>query len=336
MAYQFIMFDRNEGVGTVTLNRPDQLNALTPAMLQELSDVFRGMERDPQVRAILITGAGKAFCGGEDFRQRAESSGSFAFLPPTPPTENSPASFGFDRSEQGAINNPRTAPVSQPGPNWPHSSSQENPRTQPLPWPGAEPTSVASNNSGNTDPNFAEAVRMAYNPLIRHMRQIEKPIIAAINGIAAGTGLGLALACDIRYASERARFMEVSIRVGLLPGSGIGYLLPRLIGLSKSLELLLNGDEVSATEAAQLELVSKVLPADQLLEESRQFAARLAKGPTRAIGLTKNLVYRAASLNLDQALELEAQLTDQALQTQDYQEGLQAFIQKRPPQYRGQ
>ncbi len=366
MAYQFIIFDRSEGVGSVTLNRPDQLNSFTPAMLQELTDVFRGMERDPQVRAILITGAGKAFCGGEDFRQRAETE----LAPKTAPAptfastdRSSPAfeafnpNFSFDRSEQGPL------PYNiQPLPGQPDPQPQlvaefqplgsgpqpvENPRTQPVPI--SEPTEsllarpapfarppAAANSNPPVEVSLAEQIRQSYNPLLKQMRQIEKPIIAAVNGVAAGTGFGLALACDIRYASERARFVEVSVRLGLPPSSGTTYFLPRLIGLSRALELAFQGEEIRAEEALRLGLVSRVLTTDQLAEESRKLAVRLAKGPTRAIGMSKSLLYKSANLNLDQALELEARLTEEALQTQDYQEGLRAFVEKRPPGYQGQ
>ena len=182
---------------------------------------------------------------------------------------------------------------------------------------------------------LAEQVRRAYNPLIRQMRNIEKPVIAAVNGIAAGTGLGLALACDIRYASERARFVEVSVRIGLLPGSGTGYFLPRLIGLTKAMEMAFNGDELDAVAAEKYGLVSRVIAPDNLLDETRKLAVRLAKGPTRAIGLTKQMMYRSATMGLEQALDFEAHLVDEAVRSQDYKEGLRAFNERRPPEYKG-
>ncbi|HEX2912854.1 MAG TPA: enoyl-CoA hydratase-related protein [Chloroflexia bacterium] len=375
MAYQFILFDRSEGVGTVTLNRPDYLNAFTPAMLQELLDVFRGMERDPQVRAIVITGAGRAFCGGEDFRQRAESEVSRS-----QPSDNSSPSYTVNSQPsiafEGGVNVPYnpTALPEQPGPT-PQLDAVFSPlnpgpipveTNNPVPF---QPEPVSENNfpapqhvemnsgqsqplfneqfqstpetprpaSGNASPQviLAEQIRRLYNPLIRQIRSIEKPVIAAVNGIAAGTGLGLALACDIRYASERARFVEVSTRVGLVPGGGTGFFLPRLIGLSKTLEMAFNGDELNATEAERLGLISRVYPLESLQEETRKLATRLAKGPTRAIGLTKSMIYRSATLTLEQALDLEANLTEQATRTQDYKEGLQAFLEKRPPNYTG-
>ncbi len=372
MAYQFILFERSDGVGTVTLNRPDQLNALTPVMLQELSDVFRGMERDPQVRAILLTGAGRAFCGGEDFRQRAEAelkepsstplpTPQVSSRPDQPAFESLAINFNdpFADSRSGSNYEPRPLPA-QAGPQ-PQLTGEFNPvnsnpqpveiglsslNFQPQPVENTRPGPVfkPENNSlpsteaeaSAATSSLAEEIRRAYNPLIRQMRSLEKPIIAAVNGVAAGTGLGLALACDIRYAAERARFVEVSVRVGLLPGGGTAFFLPRLIGLSRALEMAFQGEELLAPEAERLGLVSRVLPVDSLVDESRKLAMRLAKGPTRAIGLTKSLLYRSANLNLDQSLDLEAQLLQDATRSQDYKEGLRAFVEKRAPNYRGQ
>ncbi len=359
MPYQFITFERSEGVGTVTLNRPEQLNAFTPIMLQELSDVFKGMERDPLVRAIIITGAGRAFCGGENFRQRAEAELSGA-PPPGPSSEaiapnlamptsdgNGAAPYNPNPIAGGAPLQPRFAaefsPL-MPAPVSPESNPGEvafqpvevtNARTQPVFNPHNQPEIFSGPAVSTGNPSLAEQVRRTYNPLIRQIRNIEKPVIASVNGIAAGTGLGLALACDIRYASSNARFVEVSVRIGLLPGSGTGYFLPRLIGLSKALELAFNGDELTAPEAEKYGLVSRVTAGDSLLDETRKLALRLAKGPTRAIGLTKLMMYRSSSMNLDQALDLEAHLVEEATRSQDYKEGLRAFNEKRPPDYKG-
>lgn len=365
MAYQTILFERSEGVGIVTLNRPDQLNAFTPQMLQELMDVFKGMERDPDVRAILITGAGKAFCGGEDFKSRAEA--EVAIQPPPQPTnlygngpQSAPYANPYSVASAPAIEiAPNYSPLN-PGPPPAYGSGNEevappaydNPfgnsspassGSVPPPPPPANPGIYSVPPSSASQPisvprpaSIADQLRRTYNPLIRQIRKVEKPVIAAINGVAAGTGLGLALACDIRYASDRARFVEVSVRVGLLPGGGNGFFLPRLIGVSKAMELAFSGDELSASEAERLGLISQVVPGEQLVEQARKLAVRLAKGPTRAIGLSKSLIYNSANLNLDQALDLEAQLTEEASRSEDYKEGLRAFLEKRPPKYRGQ
>jgi 2-(1,2-epoxy-1,2-dihydrophenyl)acetyl-CoA isomerase len=325
MAYQQITFERSEGVGTLTLNRPDQLNAFTPQMLAELQDVFKGMVRDPEVRAIVITGAGKAFCAGEDFKNRATADASAnppsTTLNPLDPNNPPPVPY------QPVVANPifGTAPVEVSAPNYTPSFTNQAP---------LQPQAI-SNNTPALTPTFTEQVQRSYNLLIRQIRQIEKPVIAAVNGTAAGLGLGLALACDIRYASDRARFLEVAVRVGLIPGGGNAFFLPRLIGLSKALELAFTGDELGASEAEKMGLVSRVVLADQLDKEVRQLALRLAKGPTRAMGLSKALIYNSVNLNLNQALDFEAQLMDEALRSADYKEGLNAFVQKRPPEYKG-
>ncbi len=340
MAYETILFDRREGIGTVTLNRPDQLNAFTPKMLEELINVFKGMERDPEVRAIIITGAGKAFSGGEDFKSRAEAEAqnepapppSFSYNPtpvaPPPPVATpvySPLNPGpppnRDDAPQGGYQSPSPVPVYAP--------TQAPITPEPFNPASSQPVSLPRT------PSITEQVKRLYNPLIRQIRRTPKPVIAAINGVAAGTGLGLALACDIRYASDRARFIEVSVRVGLMPGGGNGYFLPQLIGFSRAMELAFVGDELGAQEAEEAGLVSKVFPADRLVEETRKFALRLAKGPTRSIGLTKTLMYDSANMNLDHALELEAQLMDEAARSADYKEGLKAFLEKRPPTFKG-
>jgi 2-(1,2-epoxy-1,2-dihydrophenyl)acetyl-CoA isomerase len=354
MAYQYLLFELNDGVGTVTLNRPDQMNALIPAMLQELSDAFKKMASDSQVRAIVLTGAGRAFCSGEDLRQRAEADLKAAPSPSQPSFEAfTPAFSDVPASSGGSGYNPTPIALSNqpaPQPRLVGEFAPLNPQPVPYENPRAKAAPLASEVAGggvlfNPDTSeitsergtlsISEQLRRAYSPLIKHIRQIEKPVIAAVNGVAAGTGLGLALACDIRYASQRARFVEISVRLGLLPGSGTAYFLPRLIGLSKAMELAFNGDQLEATEAEQLGLVSRVLPPEQLLEETHKLAARLAKGPTRAIGLTKNLIYRSATMTLDQSLDLESRLTEEAIRTADYKEGLSAFLEKRPPNYKG-
>lgn len=342
MAYQQILFERSEGVGTVTLNRPDQLNAFTPLMLDELMDVFRGMERDPEVRVIVVTGAGKAFCAGEDFKNRALNE-----IGPQNPVNTS-------GTANGPAANSTYTPVSSSGGNYtPVSAGAYNPYQPATNFspqnPGPAPVEV-SNSSYNPDftsnvpvtpqavsnlPSITEQVQRAYNPLIRQIRHIEKPVIAAINGTAAGFGLGLALACDLRYASDRARFLEVASRVGLMPGGGNGYFLPRILGISRALELTFTSDQISASEAEKLGLVSKVYPADQFSGEVRRFAIHLAKGPTRALGLTKTLMYSSLTMSLAQSLELETQLLEEVARTEDYKEGLTAYLQNRPPEYKG-
>ncbi|MBN9392632.1 MAG: enoyl-CoA hydratase/isomerase family protein [Chloroflexi bacterium] len=323
------------------------------------------------VRAIIITGAGRAFCGGENFRQRAEAELGNSTPPVQTGSQNGPSfeTFTPNFSNPGPSGsggtpytpvsiaggstvqpqfasdntplNPSPVPldINRPGGTPIQPVEITNPRNQPVfsqNQDSPEPVSGSLPSLGSpSGPTLAEQVRRAYNPLIRQMRNIEKPVIAAVNGIAAGTGLGLALACDIRYASERARFVEVSVRIGLLPGSGTGYFLPRLIGLTKAMEMAFNGDELDAVAAEKYGLVSRVIAPDNLLDETRKLAVRLAKGPTRAIGLTKQMMYRSATMGLEQALDFEAHLVDEAVRSQDYKEGLRAFNERRPPEYKG-
>jgi 2-(1,2-epoxy-1,2-dihydrophenyl)acetyl-CoA isomerase len=251
--------DAEAGVATITLNRPDALNSLTVPMKQELLRVLRAAERDGAVRAVILTGAGRAFCAGQDLRERLQ--------------------------------------------------------------PGAAPLGVE--------------LRERYNPIIAAMRSMPKPIVGAINGVAAGAGASLAMACDLRIASEAASFALAFGRVGLVPDSGATWFLPRLVGEAKAAEIALLGDPVPAAEAVRLGLVSKVVPADELATEARAVAARLAAGAPRAIALTKRALATTWARDLDAALEYEAHLQDLAGRTADHAEGMAAFLQKRPPRFSG-
>jgi 2-(1,2-epoxy-1,2-dihydrophenyl)acetyl-CoA isomerase len=252
--------DAAAGVATVTLNRPDALNALTVPMKQALLAAFRRLERDAAVRAVVLTGAGRAFCAGQDLRERLE--------------------------------------------------------------PGAAP--------------LGEEVRERYNPIIRAMRGLPKPIVAAINGVAAGAGASLAMACDIRIASDAASFALAFGRVGLIPDSGATWFLPRLVGATRAAELALLNDPVPAADAARIGLVGRVVPAAELTTEAKAVAARLAAGAPRAIALTKRALNAAWDHDLDAALEYEAHLQDLAGRTKDHQEGMAAFIEKRRPGFTGE
>src|SRR5437899_2672528 len=247
-----LLVDQSEGVLTVTLNRPEVLNAFNEQMLRELHEALRRAERDAAVRCVLLTGAGRGFCSGQDLRDRA---GATAF-------------------------------------------------------------------------SFRESLRNWYNPIIVAIRTIEKPVIAAVNGVAAGAGCSLALACDLRIASDKASFVEVFVNVGLVPDSGSTFFLPRLVGLCKAMELCFTGDKLPAAEALNLGLVNKVVPAEELMPAARDMAQRLAKLPTRAIGLTKRLLLRSFGSDLDAALEAEAFAQQTAALTADHREGVQAFFEK--------
>jgi 2-(1,2-epoxy-1,2-dihydrophenyl)acetyl-CoA isomerase len=254
-----IEIDSDAGVATITLNRPDALNSLTVPMKVELLGAFNRVERDAGVRAVILTGAGRAFCAGQDLRERLQ--------------------------------------------------------------PDAAPLGVE--------------VRERYNPIIRAMRSLPKPIVGAINGVAAGAGASLAMACDIRLAADTAAFALAFGRVGLVPDSGATWFLPRLVGASKAAELALLNEAVSADDAVGLGLVSRVVPAGELAAEARATAARLAAGAPRAIALTKDALNSTWDRDLDTALDYEAHLQDLAGRTKDHQEGMSAFLEKRPPRFTG-
>ena len=183
--------------------------------------------------------------------------------------------------------------------------------------------------------SLGDLLRERYNGIVLRMRTMEKPVIAAINGVAAGAGCNLALAADLRVASERATFIEVFSRVGLIPDSGGTWLLPRLVGMGRALEMMFFADPMDALTAERLGLVNRVVPHDDLMAQTKEWAARLAAGPTRAYGLIKRGVNRALALDLQDALEYEAHLQEIAGRSEDHREGVEAFLAKRPPQYTG-
>jgi 2-(1,2-epoxy-1,2-dihydrophenyl)acetyl-CoA isomerase len=247
-------------VATITLDRPDALNALTVALKEELRAAFDAVRDDPDVRAVVLTGAGRAFCAGQDLRERL-------------------------------------APDALP---------------------------------------LADEIRARYNPLLLAMRRLPKPIVAAVNGIAAGAGASLAFACDIRIAAADASFLLAFGRVGLIPDTGATWLLPRLVGGSKAAELALLADPLSATDAERFGLVARVVPGAELLSEAHAVAERLANGAPRAHALTKDALERSWSVDLDEQIELEAELQGQAGATADHAEGIAAFLERRPPRFTGE
>jgi 2-(1,2-epoxy-1,2-dihydrophenyl)acetyl-CoA isomerase len=258
VSYETIIYQNDNGLATITLNRPQSLNAFVPQMNQEVLDALKAGERDKEVRCFMITGAGRAFCAGQDLKGRtAEQKGS-----------------------------------------------------------------------------LGASLREKYNPMIRQLRQMEKIVIAAVNGVAAGAGCNLALACDLRVASEEAQFIQSFVRVGLAPDSGGSFILPRLVGLSKAMELLLLGDTIDAKEAQRIGLVARVFAAAQFAESARDIGARLAEAP-RGIGLIKRAVNHANLPNLESDLEYEACLQEIAGRSSDYDEGVRAFLEKRTPVFTG-
>src|SRR5262245_10251134 len=258
MAYETILCEKQNGVATITLNRPQSLNAFIPQMNQEVLEAFRDGERDKAVRCFMITGAGRAFCAGQDLKGR------------TP-------------EQKGSL---------------------------------------------------GQSLREKYNPMIRQIRHTEKIVIAAVNGVAAGAGCNLALACDLRVASEEARFIQSFVRVGLAPDSGGSFILTRLVGLSKALELLLLGDTIDAKEAQRIGLVARVFPAAQFATSAKTIAEQIARAP-RGIGLIKRAVNHANLPNVEADLEYEACLQEIAGHSEDYDEGVKAFLEKRLPVFTG-
>ncbi|HLJ93655.1 MAG TPA: enoyl-CoA hydratase-related protein [Gemmataceae bacterium] len=263
--YQTLLVAMAGNVCTVTLNRPDSLNALNETMTAELASLLQGLQQNPQVRCVVLTGAGRAFSSGQDLGDLKKM---------------------YTSSEQRL--------------------------------------------------HLAEELRRRYNPVVWGLRDLEKPVVAAINGVAAGAGLSLALACDLRIASDKASFIEAFVNVGLVPDSASTFFLPRLVGLGKALEMCFTGEKVSAADALAFGLVNKVVPADELAKATQELAARLAQLPTRAIGLMKGLLYRSFGSDLDAQLEAEAQVQEVAGLTADHREGVLAFFEKRPPNFRGQ
>lgn len=259
MDYETILYNLEEGVLTIALNRPDVLNAFNRRMTDELQDAFKKAERDAAVRCIVLTGAGRAFSSGEDLKSR----------------------------------------------------------------------------SAEGESDFGSTLRQRYNPLVLRMRNIEKPVLGSINGVAAGAGCSIALACDMRIASEKARFIEVFVRVGLVPDSGSSFFLPRLVGMGKALEMAFLGDEVGADEALRIGLVNKLVPPEELESATRELALRLAKSPTKAIGLAKRAINRALTMDLEQILEYEVYGQETAGASDDHKEGIAAFLDKRTPNFTG-
>jgi 2-(1,2-epoxy-1,2-dihydrophenyl)acetyl-CoA isomerase len=262
--FQYLLIKQEEGVLTVTLNRPEVLNAFNDSMLHELIAAMDEAAQDETVRCVVLTGAGRAFGSGQDVS-------ALASRPPT----------GAD--ESGAI---------------------------------------------------SEHLKK-YQHVVRTMRNMQKPTVAAIRGVAAGIACNIALACDLRIAADNARFLEAFARIGLVPDGGGGYLLPRLIGLGRALDMALLAEEVSGPEAERIGLVTKCVPLEEFDTAVAALARRLANGPTRTYGLIKELLYQSMEMPLQASFDLEGQLQNAARATEDHKEGVNAFLQKRPAKYTG-
>jgi 2-(1,2-epoxy-1,2-dihydrophenyl)acetyl-CoA isomerase len=255
--YETIRLDAADGVATVTLNRPDSLNALNADMRRELLAAFKSLGRDGSVRAVIVTGEGRGFCSGADLR------------------------------------------------------------------------------GGSDERRFREVLEREYNPLVRAIRDLPKPVIAVVNGVAAGAGVSLALACDLVYAAEDARFIQAFVKIGLVPDSGSTRALVRTLGRHRAAQLIFSGEPLSTADALVGGLVNAVLPTTELMAAARDAAARLAAAPTRAIGYAKRLINAAEDSGLEESLALEAGLQELAGRTHDHAEGLAAFAEKREPRFVG-
>lgn len=258
----FLYEQTDAGVATITLNRPDRLNALTFEVYRELTDTFAALRDEADVRVVVITGAGRAFCSGGDVH---DIIGEL-----------------FSRDMEGLL----------------------------------------------------EFTRLTCE-LVANIRALRKPVIASLNGTTAGAGACIALASDIRIASEEAKIAFLFVKVGLSGADmGAAYLLPRVVGLSKATELLYTGDFISAAEAERIGLYNRVVPGDQLATTTHEFAERLARGPAFALAKTKELLDREAHMNLETALECEAQAQAICMQHPDYREAYEAFVAKRAPNFK--
>lgn len=247
-------------IAYLTLNRPEVFNSFNREMALLLQSELDQCESNPEVRAIVIIGEGKAFCAGQDLKEV-------------------------------------TSPELNPG--------------------------------------FKKILEEHYNPIVSRIRKIEKPIVAAVNGVAAGAGANIALACDVVIASENASFIQAFSKIGLVPDSGGTFFLPRLIGFQKASALMMLGDKISATEAERIGMIYKVVPAENFSQEITNVASILSNMPTKALGMTKRLLNKSMDNSLEDQLQLEGKLQIESAQSEDYAEGVDAFVNKRKPEFKG-
>ena len=261
MAYESILYSVDGGVACLTLNRPDSLNSFTAAMHEEVAEVLGQAAEDAAIRAVVITGAGRGFCAGQDLNDRNVAPG--------------------ERVDLG------------------------------------------------------DSVERFYNPLIRRITTMEKPVICAVNGVAAGAGANIALACDLFFAARSAKFVESFAMLGLIPDSGGTWHLPRLVGMARAKGMAMLMPKISAEQAREWGLIWEVVDDDALMETVMSLAAHLATQPTKGFAFTKQAFAASMTHNLEQQLELEKELMRAAGFTDDYAEGVKAFLEKRKPEYTG-
>jgi 2-(1,2-epoxy-1,2-dihydrophenyl)acetyl-CoA isomerase len=262
MSEPSIQLEIAAGHAVVTLNRPDRLNSFNPEMHQRLRDALDEIARRDDVRAVLLTGAGRAFCSGQDLSERR--------FPP-----------------------------------------------------------------GGGPPDLGASLDAHFNPLVRRLRALPKPVVCAVNGVAAGAGANVALACDIVLAARSASFIQAFCKLGLVPDSGGTHTLPRLVGHARAMGLALLGERIDAEEAARIGLIWKCVDDAALADDARALARHLATQPTRGLAAIKHALQASALNSLDQQLDLERDLQRELGTTEDYREGVTAFLEKRPPRFIG-
>ena len=267
MAYETIIVEKEQNIGTLTLNRPDRFNAWNGQMGEESVDALEDFAGDDNIAVVIVTGAGRAFSAGAD----ANNLDNIA----------------------------------------------ENPTD----------SRIVSNMVKRSPGITMVAVRM---------RSMDKPVLAAVNGIAAGGGFGIAMACDIRIASEKARFSQIFVRRGLVPDTGSTYFMPRIVGTARALELMWTGDIIDAPEAARIGLVNRVVKAEELMNETKELARRIGSGPRIAVQLTKRAIYRGLlETDIQAQVDYELYLNALCFQTGDFKEGVRSFLEKREPVFKG-
>jgi len=267
MPYKLIKVDVADQVATLTLNRPDKLNCLNAGILHEMSKAIGELNADDGVKALILTGEGRAFCSGADLAEQP---------------------YGTDKNQTGISRAEHITPF------------------------------------------------VSFGWVVKHIEDFTKPVIAAVNGIAAGGGLSLALAADVRIAAENAAFSAIFVKRGLVPDCGISYYLPRLVGVSKALELMWTGDKIDAGEAERIGMVNKVVPNENLMKSAQEFARVLAKGPSLAIEMIKRMAYTALkSDSVMTQMAVEDFMQQVCRESEDIREGVLGFLEKRPPNFKG-
>ena len=254
-----IHFEKKDGVGKITLNRPEKYHSFVREMALKLQETLDKCEKEDEIRSVMITASGKAFCAGQDLTEATDPNGR----------------------------------------------------------------------------NISTIIQEHYNPIILKIRNLNKPVIAAVNGIAAGAGASLALCCDIIVASENASFLQAFSKIGLVPDSGSTYFLPRLVGIQKAGALMMTAESISAHEAEKMGMIYKVYPQDDFEKESWNLVSKIAKMPTKALSLTKKLLNSSVENSLEDQLKLEEKYQSLAANTEDFNEGVKAFLEKRKANFKG-